>query len=105
MGSLGGFDHGVQVTYNQGQLKQLILAGTHRIMTSITSFGNSCQAAISYELLPGKDHFELRNANNEVVNISALTAERVSCKVSKGDVVGPPPTADAAPAAKDQRAR
>ncbi len=106
LGSLGGFNHGVQVTYDQGQLKQLVLAGTHRIMTSITSFGNSCQATIAYELLPGKDRFELRNANNEVVSISALTAERISCKVSKGDVVGSPPTADAAPAAKDNpRAR
>ncbi len=26
LGPLGGFDHGVQVTYDQGQLKQLVLA-------------------------------------------------------------------------------
>ena len=105
-GALGEFNRGIQVTYNQGQLKQLILAGTHRVMTSITSLGSTCQASVVYELIPGKDHFELRNARNEPVNISALTSEAVSCKVSKGDAVGAPPTAEASPNARDSaRAR
>lgn len=101
LGALGEFNRGIQVTYNQGQLKQLILAGTHRVITSITSLGNTCQANVTYELMPGKNHFELRNARSEAVNISALTAEAVSCKISKGDTVGPPPTADASPDARN----
>jgi uncharacterized caspase-like protein len=100
LGALGEFNRGIQVTYSQGQLKQLILAGSHRVMTSITSLGSTCQASVLYELMPGKDHFELRNVRGEPVNISALTSEAVSCKVSKGDAVGAPPTADASPGAK-----
>ena len=96
-GALGEFNRGIQVTYNHGQIKQLILAGSHRVMTSITSLGSTCQGSVAYELVPGKDHFELRNVRNEPVTISALTAEAVSCKVTKGDAVGAPPTADASP--------
>lgn len=99
-GALGEFNRGIQVTYTQGQLKLLILAGTHRLMTSITSLGSTCQASVVYELMPGKDHFELRNFRNEPVTISALTSEAVSCKVSKGDAVGAPPTAEASPDAR-----
>lgn len=99
-GALGEFNRGIQVTYNQGQLRQLILAGTHRLITTITSLGTTCQASVTYELMPGKDHFELRNIRNEPVTISALNSEAVSCKVSKGDAVGAPPTAEASPSMK-----
>lgn len=100
VGALGEFNRGIQVTYNQGQLRQLILAGTHRLITTITSLGTTCQASVTYELMPGKDHFELRNIRNEPVTISALNSEAVSCKVSKGDAVGAPPTAEASPSMK-----
>lgn len=96
-GALGEFNRGIQVTYNQGQLRQLILAGSHRVMTSITSLGSTCQASVVYELMPGKDHFELRNVRNEPVTISALTSEAVSCKVTQGDAVGAPSTVEASP--------
>lgn len=101
-GALGEFNRGIQVTYNQGQLRQLILAGSHRVMTSITSLGSTCQASVVYELMPGKDHFELRNVRNEPVTISALTSEAVSCKVTQGDAVGAPSTVEASP---DSRAK
>lgn len=96
-GALGEFNRGIQVTYNQRQLRQLILAGSHRVMTSITSLGSTCQASVVYELMPGKDHFELRNVRNEPVTISALTSEAVSCKVTQGDAVGAPSTVEASP--------
>lgn len=83
---------GIQVTYNQGQLKQLILAGTHRVMTSITSLGSTCQATVTYELEARQGPLRVTDdAGTSQVNISALTSEAVSCKVSKGDAVGAPP--------------
>jgi hypothetical protein len=57
---------------------------------------------VVYELMPGKDHFELRNVRNEPVTISALTSEAVSCKVTQGDAVGAPSTVEASP---DSRAK
>jgi len=101
IGPLGSFNRGIQPTFEQGKLKQLIMAGSHRITTTITSLGNSCQAEVKYELMPGKDHYELRDSKGGPVTLSSLSADRLSCIVSKGDAVGPPPTADAASAAKD----
>jgi len=101
LGPLGSFNRGIQPSFEQGKLKQLIMAGSHRITTTITSLGNSCQADVKYELMPGRDHYELRDSSGGPVNLSSLSADRVSCTVSKGDAVGPPPTADAASAAKD----
>lgn len=97
-GPLGEFNRGIQVSYEQGKLKQVILAGSHRITTTITSFGNSCQAEVRYELMPGRDHYELRSPAGEPVMFSSLSAERLSCTASAGNAIGPPPTADAAPA-------
>ena len=59
----------------------------------MTSSGSACQAEVSYELMPGHDHFEMRNADNQPVNISALTADRVACRVTMGEAMGTPPEA------------
>lgn len=93
-GALGEFNRGVQITFDAGKMKAVAIVGqTHKLNVTITSFGNSCQADVAYELLSGKDHFELRSPSNEPIAISALKAERLSCTVSKGDAVGQPPAA------------
>ncbi len=93
IGPLGDINRGVQLLYSGGKLQQIALAGSHRVKVELTSNGSACQANVGYELVPGKDHFELRNATGDAVNISAMTAERVACKVSQGEAMGAPPEA------------
>ena len=106
IGPLGDINRGVQVEYAGGKLQQTAIAGTHRIKVALTSSGTACQANVSYDLMPGKDHFEMRNADGQPVNISALSAERVACRVTMGEAMGTPPestgadASNAGPAAK-----
>ena len=106
IGPLGDINRGVQVEYAGGKLLQTANAGSHRLKVAMTSSGTACQAQVSYDLMPGKDHFELRNADGQPVNISALTAEQVACRVTMGEAMGTPPesagagVSSAAPAAK-----
>lgn len=94
---LGDIDRGIQVTYADGKLTQTVLTSSFRLKTSVTARGNACQASIGYELLPGKDRFDLRNLQGELMNVRAITAENIGCKASKGNAVGPVPTASARP--------
>lgn len=91
IGPLGDINRGVQVEYAGGKLQQTAIAGTHRLKIALTSSGAACQADVSYDLMPGKDHFEMRNAEGQPVNISALSAERVACRVTMGEAMGAPP--------------
>lgn len=93
IGPLGDINRGVQVQYAGGKLQQTAIAGSHRIKVALTSSGTACQADVTYDLMPGHDHFEMRNADGQPVSISALTSERVACKVTMGEAMGTPPEA------------
>ena len=104
--ALGDLNRGIRVVYTAGALEQTAIVINHQVKTTITSTGSACQATVVYELLPGRDHFELRDTNNEPVNISSLTAQRIACKVSKeGIAVVTPPVSAAAPAKTDAPSR
>jgi hypothetical protein len=90
---LGDINRGVQVQYSGGKLQQTAIAGSHSIKVAMTSSGTACQAEVTYDLMPGHDHFEMRNADGQPVSISALSAERVACRVTMGEAMGPPPEA------------
>ena len=98
IGPLGDINRGVQVQYAGGKLQETAIAGSHRLKVAMTSSGTACQAEASYELMPGHDHFEMKNADGQPVNISALTAQRVACRVTMGEAMGAPPEAAGADA-------
>lgn len=103
---LGGVDKGMQVTYGDGQLLLIMQSNNYRIKFAITAIGNSCSAAINFELPPGKTLFEMRSlSTGEPLTMRAVSADRIVCWVSPSDEVGPPPaavapTAQAPPAAR-----
>ena len=98
IGPLGDINRGVQVQYTGGKLQETAIAGSHRIKVAMTSSGTACQAEVSYELMPGHDHFEMKNADGQPVNISALSAQRVACRITMGEAMGSPPEAAGADA-------
>ena len=104
IGPLGDINRGVQVQYSSGKLQQTAIAGSHRLKVALTSSGTACQADVSYDLMPGHDHFEMKNADGQPVSISALNAERVACKVAMGETMGTPPEAAGADASNSNPA-
>jgi hypothetical protein len=97
---LGGVDKGMQVTYGSGQLLLIMQSNDYRVKFAVTAMGNSCTAAINFELLPGKTLFEMRSlSTGEPMTMRSVTADRVACWVSPNDEVGPPP-APVAPSAQ-----
>lgn len=98
LGALGDFNRGVQLLYSDSKLHQIALVGSYRLLTDISSNGSACQAKVTYELNPGKDHFEMHNQSGDAVNVSALSTQNVACKVSQGEAMGTPPES-AGPAA------
>ena len=98
--ALGGVDHGMQVTYGDGQLLLIMQVTDYRIKFAVTAIGNSCSATVNFELQPGKTFFEMRSVSTgEAMLMRAVTSDRVVCWVSSTDEVGPPP----APVAQRRR--
>ncbi len=91
--ALGGVDHGMQVTYGDGQLLLIIQVTDYRMKFAVTAIGNSCDATVNFELQPGKTFFDMRSiSTGEPMTMRAVSADRVVCWVSPNDEVGPPPT-------------
>lgn len=91
--ALGGVDHGMQVTYGNGQLLLIIQVTDYRMKFAMTAIGNSCNATVDFELQPGKTFFDMRSlSTGEPLTMRAVSADRVVCWVSPNDEVGPPPT-------------
>ena len=91
LAALGDSNRGVQILYTDSKLHQITLVGSYRLLADISSNGTACQAAVTYQLNQGKDHFEMRNSNGDAVNVSALSAQNVACKVAQGEAMGAPP--------------
>ena len=88
LAALGDSNRGVQILYTDSKLHQITLVGSYRLLADISSNGTACQAAVTYQLNQGKDHFEMRNSNGDAVNVSALSAQNVACKVAQGEAMG-----------------
>jgi hypothetical protein len=102
--ALGGVDHGMQVTYGDGQLLLIMQATDYRVKFAVTAIGNSCTATVNHELQPGKTFYEMRSlSTGEAMLMRAVSSDRVVCWVSSSDEVGPPP-APAAPTAQAPQA-
>jgi len=90
--ALGSVDHGMQVTYGDGQLLLIMQVTDYRVKFAVTAIGNACTATINFELQPGKTLFEMRSiSTGEAMLMRAVSSDRVVCWVSPTDDVGPPP--------------
>jgi hypothetical protein len=91
--ALGGVDHGMQVTYGDGQLLLIMQVTDYRVKFAVTAIGNACTATVDFELQPGKTFFDMRSlSTGDPLTMRAVSSDRVVCWVSSTDDVGPPPT-------------
>ena len=90
--ALGAVDHGMQVTYGDGQLLLIIQVTDYRMKFAVTAIGNSCTATVNFELQAGKTLFDMRSiSTGEAMEMRAVSSDQVVCWVSPNDEVGPPP--------------
>jgi hypothetical protein len=80
-------DRGIVWTHKDAQLVGGIRGTGFHMKPTITWSGQSCEATVSYERLPGKQDFQVTRSGNKAVNVTALAADRVTCRVVKGDTV------------------
>jgi len=86
--ALGATDGDLQWTIANGNL-----TGSWRRTGFVFKFdlkldGSSCEAGIGYGLVPGKTSFELvRGSNKEKMNVVAITADKITCRVVRGDAI------------------
>jgi hypothetical protein len=81
-------EHGISWLFKDQQLVGAVRGAGFFMRTSIALNGQACQATVSYDRLPGKAEFEVaRGSDNKIVSVSALAAEKIACRMTKGDVV------------------
>ena len=97
--ALGGTDRGVQVTFDQGlHLTALAGGGSYHVKVDIVANGNTCRGNVSFELVPGKQFYEMhRISNGEPINMKLVGADRLTCAIIASDLSGPPTIASMGP--------